>query len=261
MDIKKLLVISLILLAVISSLTIVAAGWFDFSGDSFEKSLENPISAPAGTPTAKFDADKNNGMEIVTGNKTHLNNAHSYESGDYITTTYTSKSRIDFIQIAGAAQIQTNQYPDDNESFRIAVDNFYKFCYQNKLPTYYQIVNTEIDDSFSKYFTAPTNETGGSFIKFYDKSNSTVLTQNIVLANDDLYHGGMHVSKDSFNGYDRYSIDFTMIFDVTDNHDLLDKVKKTDHADLHIILNNETGYTGGSIELVIPLEVETDFGI
>lgn len=261
MNIKKLLTISILIIAVMSSLTLVSADLLDIFGDPSDDAITNPISAPANAQTIKFDTIENNEVEIETGNGTHLNNAHSYQDNDEVTTYYSTKTNYDYIKFTGRATISTNDYPTENVSFKTAVEKFYSFCLKNKLPEIYLISNTEIDDTFSKYFTNPSNDTGGCYLVLYDKDNNTALVQNIVLADEDLYRGGMNMDKNTYGSIHEYTMAFSMMFDVTDNPELLKTVKKSDHADLHIILNNETGADNNCFDVVVPLKIEREFGI
>lgn len=44
----------------------------------------------------------------------------------------------------------------------------------------------------------------------------------------------------SFANYNGFNMQFSILFDVSNHHDLLEKVKKTDSTDLHIRSHNET---------------------
>lgn len=241
----------------ISSLSMVSAGWFDFLDGGASDSIENPIVIPNNTKEIVMNnsdiADK---LTISHNKHTEYNGAHYFDDGDKSGVIYSSKSEKDDLKFRMDLSSDVQGISDKN--VRSAFVNFTK-----KTTNYdFKNFNSDNKESFPEFFTNPSSENGGLYLKFYDKDNNPIFTQNIVLTcdNDDY---GVFIEYMKYWEYldgwtDEYKHEFEtvieMYINVDGREDMVDTLKKTDRCEFHILLTN-----GTNADICIPFgEIEKE---
>ena len=236
----------------ISSLTIVSAGWFDFLGGE-DDSINNPIVPPNNFKQFKLNNSDSSNSHIFYQNQHKYYGANYYEDDEKSTVTYTSEGEEKYLVFNLYAEIDLHEIPD--ESVRNDIIEFYKSNSDGQ--TRIDVYSMEDIESISDFFTHPSNETGGMYVKVFDKDNNVLLTQNIVTTpyeRDSDYSSEtiLDFNVNEYNrasGFDKFRIISDIQLNIENNDKMSGIVEKIDHAELHMLFAN-----GTDSDICIPLK-------
>ena len=255
MKLKDLVILLLLLTVLMTSISGVSAGWFDFLFGDTQDPIDDAIVLPNNTTEITAQMEGYRTVRITKDTQTRYSGATYYHDDDKSSVTYTSKGDVDMLTFQIEADFDVREL--DNESTRNYLVNLVKSS--NSANPSYKDFESKDADSIPAFFTNPNSTNGGMYLKFYDANNNTVLTQNIVFqasddSNDDYNHAFPYLEYDehidSYLG-DRHVVKYnSMIYINADSKEgMLDNLTKADRCELHILLTN-----GSNTDICIPIK-------
>ena len=248
MKFKKIVILLILITAILFSLTAVSAGWFDFLYGDTSNPIDDAIVLPNNTTEITAEKEGYRTVRITSDTQTRYSGASYYHGDDHSSVTYTSKGDVDMLNFQISADFDVREI--DDETTRNYLINLVKS---------YKEFDSKDADSIPAFFTNPNSTNGGMYLKFYDKNNNTVLTQNIVFqpsddSNEDYIHAYPKLEydehTDSYLG-DRKVVKYNsfLYINADSKEGMLDNITKADRCELHILLTN-----GSNTDICIPIE-------
>ena len=256
MKLKNLVILLLLLTVLMTSISGVSAGWFDFLFGETQEPTDYAMILPNNTTEITVDDEHGYSSVIITNEEqTRYNGANYYHDDDKTTVTYTSSNQINMLKFNINVDFDVREL--DDESTRNYLVDFVKSS--NSASPTFKGYSSKDADSVPAFFTNPNGTNGGMYLKFYDADNNTVLTQNIVFPPSDDENEDYINSLDHFE-YDEYIDTYsgerkqieltTWLFINADSRDgMLDNLTKAERCELHILLTN-----GSNTDICIPVD-------